>query len=152
MKTIVIATDGSPSAHEAVEYGLELASDQNAEPIFVHVSPATEALPVLGSVWGAPVSVPHELDEHDREALDAALEIAAMKGLEAKAELLTGNAADAIVAYADSADADLIVVGSRGHGAIAGTLLGSVSREVLREARRPVLVVRAAADRVVSVA
>jgi len=153
MKTIVIATDGSPSALEAVEYGLELASDQDAEPIFVHVAPATEVLPVTGFGLGAtPASVPHELDAHDREALDAAVEIAEMRGLEAKAELLTGNAADAIVAYADSVDADLIVVGSRGHGAIAGALLGSVSQSVLREARRPVLIVRAAADRVVSVA
>ena len=148
MKTIVIATDGSPSALEAVEYGLELAADQDAEPIFVHVGPATEVLPVTVFGMGGPVSVSHELDEHDREALDAAVEIAGSKGLEAKAELLTGNAADAIVAYADSVDADLIVVGSRGHGAIAGALLGSVSREVLREARRPVLVFGAAADRV----
>lgn len=152
MKTIVIATDGSPSALEAVEYGLELATDQDAEPIFVHAAPTTEALPVTPLGMGAPVSVLHEPDEYDRAPLDAAVEIAAAKGLETKAELLSGNAAHAIVAYADSVDADLIVVVSRGHGTIAGALLGSVSRSVLREAKRPVLVVRAAADRVESVA
>ena len=59
MKTIVIATDGSPSALEAVEYGLDLASDQEAEPIFVHVAPATDVLPVTGFGMGAPASVPH---------------------------------------------------------------------------------------------
>lgn len=152
MKKIIIATDGSRSALEAVEYGLELATDQDAEPIFVHVAPTTEVLPVTPLGMGAPVSVPHEPDEHDRASLDAAVEIAAAKGLEAKAELLSGNAAHAIVAYADSVDADLIVVGSRGHGTIAGALLGSVSRSVLREAKRPVLVIRAAADRVESAA
>lgn len=148
MQKIVIATDGSPSALEAVEFGLELAAEQGAEPIFVHVAPATEVLPVTPTYgMGAPVTVPHEPDEYDRTSLDEAVEMAAVKGLEAKAELLMGNAAHAIVAYADSIDADLIVVGSRGHGAIAGTLLGSVSGRVLHEAKRPVLVVRAAADR-----
>ena len=61
--------------------------------------------------------------------------------------MLRGDPVDEIVAYADTVDADLIVVGSRGHGAVASALLGSVSRGVLREARRPVLVVRAAAAR-----
>ncbi len=148
MKKIVIAIDGSPAALEAVEFGLELAAEQGAEPVFVHAAPATEALPVGAYGMGAPVSVPHEPDEHDRSSLDQAVAIAAEKGLEAKAELLVGNAAHAIVAYADSIDADLIVVGSRGHGTVAGALLGSVSRSVLKEATRPVLVVRTAANRV----
>jgi nucleotide-binding universal stress UspA family protein len=145
MKKIVIATDGSPSALEAVEYGLELAADQGAEPIVVHVAPATEVLPVAAYGMGAPVAVPHEPDEHDRASLDEAVEIAAQHGLDAKTELLVGDAAQAIVGYADSVDADLIVVGSRGHGAIAGALLGSVSSSVLHQASCPVLVVRAAA-------
>jgi len=55
--------------------------------------------------------------------------------------LLAGDPADEIVAYADSVDADVIVVGTRGHGPIAGALLGSVSQRVLRDARLPVLVV-----------
>ncbi len=88
--------------------------------------------------------VPHELDDDDRVPLTEAAEIAARKGVDAKTELLVGNPADEIVAFGDTIDADLIVVGSRGHGAIASALLGSVSRAVLHESRRPVLVVRAA--------
>ena len=50
-------------------------------------------------------------------------------------------AADAIVAVADELDAELIAIGSSRHGAVASTLLGSVSKRVLAHSRRPVLVV-----------
>ena len=76
--------------------------------------------------------------------LKEAAEIAARQGIDLKTELLLGNPADEIVAFGDAIDADLIVVGSRGYGAIASALLGSVSRAVLHESRRPVLVVRGA--------
>ena len=59
--------------------------------------------------------------------------------------MLRGETVDEIVAYADSHDVDLIVVGSRGHGTIASALLGSVSRGVLGESKRPALIVRASA-------
>jgi nucleotide-binding universal stress UspA family protein len=55
---------------------------------------------------------------------------------------LIGDTVDEIVAYADNIDADLTVVGSRGRGPIASALFGSVSRGVLAESKRPVLVSR----------
>jgi nucleotide-binding universal stress UspA family protein len=142
MKKIVIATDGSDSAHEALEFGLELAAEQGAQPVFVHVAPAFDALPFGGI---APTgAVRHELSEVDREPLIAAEELAEDRGLSAASKLLQGDPANEIVAFADGIDADLIVVGSRGHGAIASALLGSVSRGVLHDSRRPVLIVRGA--------
>jgi nucleotide-binding universal stress UspA family protein len=89
-----------------------------------------------------PAALPHEPTQHDRACLDDALRRAEELGVDAKTRLLAGQPADEIVAYADSIDADLVVVGSRGHGAVASALLGSVSRGVLHESRRPVLVVR----------
>ena len=144
MKKILIATDGSESAHEALEFGFELAEEQGATPVVVHVAPAVEVLPYASFGVAAP-TIPHEPDEEDRESLKDAVELAARRGLEVKTELLVGSPADEIVAFADTIDADLIVVGSRGHGAVASVLLGSVSRAVLHESRRPVLVVRGAA-------
>jgi nucleotide-binding universal stress UspA family protein len=143
MKKILIATDGSDSAHEALEFGFELAEEQGATPFVVHVAPAVEVLPY--ATFGVPApTLPHELDEQDRMPLTEAVELAARKGHKIKTELLVGNPADEVVAFGDTIDADLIVVGSRGHGAIASVLLGSVSRAVLHESRRPVLVVRGA--------
>jgi len=141
MKRILIAIDGSDSAREALELGLELAEEQGATPFLVYVAPAVEILPYGGFAAPAP-TVPHELDELDRAPLEEAAEIAARRGLEAKTELLVGNPADEIVAFGDAIDADIIVVGSRGHGMVASALLGSVSRSVLHESRRPVFVVR----------
>lgn len=140
MKKILIATDGSPSAQEAVEFGLELATEQDAEVTVIHVAPVLDNWFAEGI--GMPSARPHQIGEADRACLEQALELAKERGISAKLELLSGLPVDEIVAHADSIDADLIVVGSHGRGAVASALLGSVSRGVLHEARRPVLVVR----------
>ena len=58
------------------------------------------------------------------------------------AELCSGHAASAILRRADAMDADLIAVGTHGHGRISGILLGSVATRVVHEARRVVLIAR----------
>ena len=145
MDRVLIATDGSPSAQEAVDFGLELAAEQYAVATFVLVVPALDVVPVGGfGVMGATV---HRATEKELEPLEHARKQAEAAGVTAHTRLLRGEPADEIVAFADLIDADLIVVGSRGHGAFTSALLGSVSRGILREARRPVLVVRGTAAR-----
>lgn len=145
MKKIVIATDGSAASAEAVDFGVELAAEHEAKVIFVHVAPMLEASAGAAygyGIGGAALSVPHEPDAQDCASLAEAELIAARAGVEASSKLLVGNAVDEIVAYADSQGADMIVVGSRGHGTLASVLLGSVSRGVLSESKRPVAVIR----------
>jgi nucleotide-binding universal stress UspA family protein len=126
MRTLVIATDGSPSAREAVAFGLGLAHELDAAVVFAHVACGHGG---------------------ERLPLEEATASARSRGVSATTEVLVGDPADEIVAYADSIDADAIVVGTRGHGGIAGALLGSVSQRVLCDARRPVLVVPRTARR-----
>jgi nucleotide-binding universal stress UspA family protein len=144
VKTILIATDGSPSSQEASEFGVALAAEHDAEVVFVHVVPDFDPQPMNG--FGMVGVRPHEISEADTRILAEALEIAEQHGVPATTKLLRGDTVDEIVAYADNLDADLTVVGSRGHGALASVLLGSVSRGVLSESKRAVTVIRGRAD------
>jgi nucleotide-binding universal stress UspA family protein len=143
MERILVATDGSPSSTEAVAFGVELAAEHEAELIIVHVVPTLDVVPATG--FGIGGAFPHEPSEHDHGLLQEAAAVAAEHAVFATTAMLRGDTVDEIVACADSHDVDLIVVGSRGHGTIASTLLGSVSRGVLSESKRPVLIVRVAA-------
>jgi nucleotide-binding universal stress UspA family protein len=142
MSTILIATDGSPEAREAVNYGLELAAGEGADVVLLQVIPPIDWTQLDRGAVIRPI--PEEIARRHSLAREEAAKLAATHGIPVIAEVLAGDPADEIVTYADDHDVGLIVVGSRGRGTIASTLLGSVSRAVLRDARRPVLVVRGA--------
>jgi nucleotide-binding universal stress UspA family protein len=145
MKKILIATDGSATAREAVDVGVELAAEQGAEVTFIHVLPTDD---YIVSGRGHALPKPHILDMDESEvALREAAEAAEEAGVSYAVERISGDTVDEIVAIADLTDADLIVIGSRGRGPITSTLLGSVSQGVLSESKRPVLIVRGVATR-----
>ncbi len=139
MPTILIATDGSPEAQEAVEYGIGLAAAKHARAVLLQVVPPVDWTRLdRGS---AVKPLPDQIRMRAARTLEEAVVSAAKHGVEVTPDIVAGEPADEIVAYADSIDADVTVLGSRCRGALAGALLGSVSRAVLRESRRPVLVV-----------
>jgi nucleotide-binding universal stress UspA family protein len=143
MKRILVATDGSVSAADAIGFAVDFASARQAELTFVHVVPTVEFFATTGvdDVHGA---APHRPTEHDHALLRDAASLAAEQGVTATTLLLGGSTAEEIVAHAEASDADLIVIGSRGHGPVASALLGSVALGVLHASKQPVLVVRCA--------
>jgi nucleotide-binding universal stress UspA family protein len=136
MATIVVGTDGSKGSEAALSEGFDLAR-RGAEVLVVAVTAHTSDL-LGGSVYQRKVS---EHLDRARAALDAARTMSEEAGVEAEFEVLDGDAAEEITMIAESRDADLVVVGTRGHGGIAGSLLGSVSADVVRRSKRPVVVV-----------
>ena len=145
MKNIIIATDGSPTAQEALAVGIELAAEQDAAVTFVHVLPPDDYV-VAGRLGSLPKAHRVEIDESEVALRDAAA-AAEAAGVSYTLERISGDTVDEIVAVADSGDADMIVIGSRGRGPLTSALLGSVSKGVLGESRRPVLIVRGVLQR-----
>lgn len=137
MERIVIATDGSPGSQAAVVEGVELARQLGAAVTFVYVR---SPIPVLGEPY-----YQRKLSAQLRRArtvLEAALAEAERLGVGADYEIAEGDPAEEILRTARYREAGLIVVGSRGLGAIAGALLGSVSTALVRHSPVPVMVVK----------
>jgi nucleotide-binding universal stress UspA family protein len=137
MTNLLVAVDGSEGSQAAVEEAITLARDLGAALTFVFVRKRPSAM------LGRPVyeHVSYDLRQA-RHTIGEAIETATAAGIECDGEIFEGDAADEIVSLADNRHVDLIVVGSRGHGALAGALLGSVSRAVVQHAHVPVLVAK----------
>jgi nucleotide-binding universal stress UspA family protein len=136
---ILWATDGSAAADQALGYVKELAGASGAGVVVCH-----SALTIVGAgAHGAPLAT---IDEDETKAkLHSQVEELAGAGIDATLELVGGDtfhgAAHDIVRVADAQGADLIVAGTRGHTALGGLLLGSVTQRLLHLAHCPVLVV-----------
>jgi nucleotide-binding universal stress UspA family protein len=137
---IVVGTDGSETAGEAVALAVELAKENRAKlHLVVGVqTPAAVAVPA----GGASVSDPSGGAQLKRAAQRMLENVAeGVEGLDVEIHTDVGSPADVIVAVADSVGADLIVVGSKG---MRGTrrILGSVPNSVAHKAGCHVLVAK----------
>jgi nucleotide-binding universal stress UspA family protein len=139
-KTIVVGVDGSPSSRAALTWAAAEAADHGADLVVINAWEHT-LLPPAGSVSVSEKYVP---DPSQRTADDLIQVIKEVLG-ENPAVLVQplvkqGNPAHVLIDH--SSDADLLVVGTRGHGGFAGLILGSVSQHVAGYAKCPVAVIR----------
>ena len=140
--TILLATDGSEEAKLASTTAADLAQKTDSE---LHVLTVGPDYP-LYELPEHPAEFEDVLRENRRRAKEV-LEQQAKRieesGVSVKEiHLLEGRADEEIVALAEEIGAGLIVMGSRGHGRLRRTLLGSVSDAVVRHAHCPVTIVR----------
>lgn len=137
-ETILVATDGSGPANRAVTHALEQAERADAElhAIFV-VDTSRYAEPALSSAELAT----DELEDWGQEQLDEILERAENLDIEAITRCCHGKPHVEIINYADSVDADLVVLGYQGHSHTETNSIGSVTDRVVQNVGRPILVV-----------
>lgn len=135
-KTILWATDGSVHADRALPIAKELAGVQGGKLIVVHCRELFS-----GRAAGFPVNA--DEDELLAKVREQAAELKSA-GLNVQLEVATAtatHASHAIAEVAGTEHAEVIVVGTRGHGPFTGVLLGSVTQQLLHIAPCPVLAV-----------
>ena len=142
-RKILVGIDGSPASRTALEWAADEASRHGSELVLLTAYLAPPPPPAPGTVS------PHEAASSSAAAAETAKELL-METVQyvigddppflVQPRVIEGNAAKLLIDLSE--DADVLVVGSRGHGGFAGLLLGSVSQNVAAHAKCTVVVAR----------
>jgi nucleotide-binding universal stress UspA family protein len=142
MAQIVVGVDGSEHSVDALRWAAEEARLRGATLKVV----ASFATPIMSTGYEVAAPDPSDLAAASNTMLGAAIdtirEEGVLDGIDVVTEALEGHAGEQLIRL--SADADLLVVGARGHGGFLGLLMGSVTTYVVNHAVCPVVVVRSA--------
>jgi nucleotide-binding universal stress UspA family protein len=138
---ILVAVDNSDYAKLVVEEAAKVAQERKANVVFVSVVHIPSFVATEGEV-GA-----EYLNEQEKEYQDLHNRLIdhyfkGNKAMLVESKILHGDPASKIVSYANEIDADLIVMGSKGQGKLASVFLGSVSKHVVNNSKRSVLLVK----------
>lgn len=133
---IVVGVDGSDCSIEALRWAVEEGRLRAATVEVLHVW----HLPYVGLPGASPPYPEPEFETYANSVLDHTIAAAGAGDATLERRVAKGHAASELIEA--SGRADLVVVGCRGHGGVAGTLLGSVSQRVAAHADCPVVVIR----------
>lgn len=137
---MILAADGSPYTKKALAYLVNQdALCANAQIVVLNVQPPVP--PRVKSLAGAGVVADWNREEAAK-VLDPIERFLARHKLACKTKWVVGHAAEEICALATKEKAELIVMGTHGHGAIGRAVLGSVAQRVLAHSNVPVLLVK----------
>ena len=134
--SLVVGVDGSPASAAALRWAVRQAQLTGGE-----VCAVTAWSHPLAVDAGTPGRAIRDVAETHRRQLEDFLEIARVPGVAIRAEVSEGDPAEVLLSMAQ--DAELLVLGSHGHGKMLRALVGSVSAKCLREARCPVVILPA---------
>ncbi|WIV67824.1 universal stress protein [Natrialbaceae archaeon AArc-T1-2] len=132
-RDVLVPTDGSDAAYQAVEHGIAIADGLDAN---VH---ALSVIPGSGTSKRDQLRANPEKDAET--AVKEVLEVADQEGVDATGTVRSGVAQEEILAYAREHDVDMIVMGTHGRTGLDHVLMGSVAEEVVKKSSIPVVTV-----------
>jgi nucleotide-binding universal stress UspA family protein len=141
IRKILNAIDFSEPSARASRDAAELAQTLGAELVVVHVLDEPAFSYADGPGYLTP-ALAQEYESAMKKRLESAIELVKRPGLKLEGRLVRGSPHNVISEVAEREQADMIVLGTHGRGAIGRLLLGSVAERVLRTSKVPVLTIR----------
>jgi hypothetical protein len=144
MAGIVVGVDGSEHSLAALKWAAQEARQRESLLRVVAVFNS----PIMSTGYEVALPDPSDLAAASNTMLDAAVDSVRrsgeLEGMHVATEVVEGHAGERLIEL--SRDAELVVVGARGHGGFVGLLLGSVTNHLVNHAACPVVVVRNSED------
>ncbi|MEN3004538.1 universal stress protein [Dehalobacterium formicoaceticum] len=137
---IMVAIDGSAHSMKAVDASIELAKKGNGQVDIIYVTPVLAHY--MRDSAQMIVALGKKLTEEANSIMEEATNKFKDSGVEYITTIKTGDAADVIIREAEEKGTQVIVMGSRGLGAISRFVIGSVSTKVLTHAPCSVFIIR----------
>jgi nucleotide-binding universal stress UspA family protein len=138
---ILLAVDGSPCTRRMLAYIAahdELLGPRHAYTAVTVVQP----IPQYAAAYLAADVIHGHYHEQGEQVLQPVRAFAQQNGWQLETRQVVGHVGDSIAGLAESGQYELVVMGSHGHGALTGAVLGSVATRVLANCKTPVLIVR----------
>ncbi len=139
---IVVGVEGSGGARAALRWAIKEARHRNAfvDVVTAYSTTYVPASPDFNYVPLDPIDLEAEVKRMQDSIIDEVLAEVDAGGVEIRRRMIRGRAADTLIAESDNAA--MLVVGSRGRGGFRGLLLGSVSQQIAQHGSCPVVIVR----------
>ena len=139
---IVVGVEGSGGARAALRWAIKEARHRNAsvDVVTAYSTTYVPASPDFNYVPLDPIDLESEVKRMQDSIIDEVLAEVDVEGVEIRRRMVRGRAADTLIAESDNAS--MLVVGSRGRGGFRGLLLGSVSQQIAQHGSCPVVIVR----------
>ena len=144
MKTIITALDFSDASTGVLAAAISMAKAHQASLHIVHVlepEPSYTAYGMTPEEFPAIQVFQQETQKRAEAKLNQAIASAQEQLNDVRSELLIGSPLHSIIDYVHTSNADLVVLGTHGHGAVAALLIGSVAEGLVRKAVCPTLVI-----------
>ncbi|HEX3911318.1 MAG TPA: universal stress protein [Solirubrobacteraceae bacterium] len=142
---ILVAVDGSPDSEQALTQAIDLAESEHARLTLFSAVPTPPAVTYNGMAGDVVAKLMQETQQETESILREGIE-RVPDGVSVTSVLSGEAVRNALIAQIEKGGHDLVVMGSRGRGALRSALLGSVSHYVLHHSPAPVLIVHAEHD------